>query len=424
MDPVANAVCDRIDGSADELVDLALELANINAPVGSEALVAEHIHGWYQGRGIDSQLVELTPGRSNVVGRLRGAGDGQSLLFNAHLDTEAGGADFANLMQVPNPNDIGAWRDGDRLFGHTLLNDRHAHALFMVAAAAIASSDVRLAGDLVLTSVAGETGQAPVDEYRGLGYEGKGFGTSYLLQHGVTADYAIVAETSGFAPCWIHCGAIYYKVTVRGRNMYTPRFRRSGTLADHPNAIVKAAEVVRAIESWATTYTAERTVETACGTMAPNALPGAIRGGIPWRPNRSSPYCAVYVDVRTVPGQDPDEITRSLRDAIAATGIDADVEPYLHRPGAIGEGVEPLLASLRGAHRDVRGNDPPDRAESVVVSMWRDTNLLNLAGIPAVNFGPSRGRAAVQGTGFMTVDDLVDAAKMYALTALDVCGTV
>src|SRR5690606_16102689 len=132
-----------------------------------------------------------------------------------------------------------------RLFGHTLLNDRHAHALFMMAASAIASSGVTLAGDLILTSVAGETGQAPVDEYQGLTYEGKGFGTSHLIQHGVTADYAIVAETSGFAPCWIHCGAIYYKVTVRGRNMYTPRFVRPERLVDHPNAVVKAAEIVR-----------------------------------------------------------------------------------------------------------------------------------------------------------------------------------
>src|SRR5207249_8294872 len=40
-----------------------------------------------------------------------------------------------------------------------------------------------------------------------------------------------------------------------------------------------------------------------------DALPifniGAIRGGIPYRPNRTSPHCAIYVDVRIVPGEDP-----------------------------------------------------------------------------------------------------------------------
>jgi hypothetical protein len=50
--------------------------------------------------------------------------------------------------------------------------------------------------------------------------------------------------------------------------------------------------------------------------------------------------------------------------------------------------------------------------------MWRDTNIFNRAGIPSLTFGPSRGRADVQGEGFFALDDLVDAAKMYALTAL------
>ena len=54
--------------------------------------------------------------------------------------------------------------------------------------------------------------------------------------------------------------------------------------------------------------------------------------------------------------------------------------------------------------------------------MWRDTNVFNLAGIPSLTFGPSRGRADVQGEGFFELDDLVDAAKMYALVALEVAG--
>jgi hypothetical protein len=70
----------------------------------------------------------------------------------------------------------------------------------------------------------------------------------------------------------------------------------------------------------------------------------------------------------------------------------------------------------------VRGSDPPPQVETAVVSMWRDTNVFNLAGIPSLTFGPSRGRADVQGTGYFALDDLVDAAKMYALVALEVAG--
>jgi formylaminopyrimidine deformylase len=73
---------------------------------------------------------------------------------------------------------------------------------------------------------------------------------------------------------------------------------------------------------------------------------------------------------------------------------------------------------VRDAHWAVRGTDAPDSVEPAVVSMWRDTNVFNRAGIPSLTFGPSRGRADVQGEGFFALDDLVDAAKMYALTAL------
>lgn len=424
MQDKVTALLEELDGQREELAELVLLLANTYGPVGQEARTAEVVKAWYDEQGIEAWLQPLVGDRANAVGRVRGDGSGSSLLFNAHLDTEASGPDYDHLMQVPDPNRVGAWREGDRIFGHTALNDRHAHALFMLAARAIARSGLALAGDLLLTSVAGETGQAPVDEWQGLEYEGKGFGSTYLVDHGVRADYALVSETSDFALCWYHCGAAYYKVTFRGQNMYTPRLQRGERRADHPNAIVRAAAAVEAIERWAIAYTEERTGPTPCGEVRPNAQVGAIRGGIPWRPNRSATYCALYVDVRIRPGDDPDEITRSLRRALDAEDLGAELELIMMKQGAVGEGIEPLADAVRQAHRSVRGGEPPAQAETAVVSMWRDCNVFNKAGIPALNFGPSRGVAHVQGKGFLALDDLVATTKMYALTALLVTGTI
>ncbi len=64
----------------------------------------------------------------------------------------------------------------------------------------------------------------------------------------------------------------------------------------------------------------------------------------------------------------------------------------------------------------------PEFAEDAVVGMWRDTNVYNRVGIPSLTFGPSRGKAAEQGTGFIELDDFIDGAKIYALTALSICG--
>lgn len=419
-------VLGHIDASRSELGELCLELANVYAPFGAEAPVAERIDDWYRSNGIQSTLHRITDQRANVVGRLPGSvPGGPSLLFNAHMDTEASGPDFDNLMQVPDPNHCGGWREGDRFFGHMVLNDRHAHSLFMVAARAIKQSDVVLAGDVLLTSVAGETGAAPVDEYQGVAYQGKGLGTQFLVDHGVRADFGLVAETTDFVPCWHNTGAVYCKVTLRGRNMYTPRSSRpaDGNVAEHPNAIVKAAAVIQAVESWAIEYEARRTGATPCGIVEPKALVGAVRGGIPWRPNRTSPYCALYVDIRILPDEEPAEVVADLKRAIAATGIDAEVDCYMSRRGALAEGIEPLTAAIASAHRRVRGSEPPNVAETSVVSMWRDNNILNRSGIPALTFGPGRGKAAVQGTGYMELDDMVDCAKMYALTAMQMASS-
>lgn len=425
MKATVDAVLTSLDAEREELAELVLHLANIYAPVGAEQNAAVEVDKWYRENGIESEVVRLVEGRANTVGRLRGNGTARSLLFNAHLDSEASGPDYQNLMGgVPDPNIRGAWREGDHIFGHTALNDRHAHALFMLAARAVRASGITIGGDVILTSVAGETGQAPVDEYQGLAYEGKGFGSTYLVEHGVRADFAIVSETTDYALNWYNTGANYYKVTVPGRNMYTPRMKRAETLRDQPNAILKASYLVQAIEEWAAEYTRSRTAMTPCGEVRPQALVGAIRGGIPWRPNRSSPYAALYVDVRTLPGDAPDDITAELQKVVDAVGVDARLDLIMSKAGAQGVGIEPLADVIRAGHVFVRGDQPPAQAEPAVVSMWRDTNVFNKAGIPTINYGPSRGQADVQGRGYLDIDGLVDVAKVYALAILQICCNV
>jgi acetylornithine deacetylase/succinyl-diaminopimelate desuccinylase-like protein len=226
--------------------------------------------------------------------------------------------------------------------------------------------------------------------------------------------------------CWYNTGAAYFKLTLRGQNMYTPRLRRpvaEDDLAGHPNAIVKAAAVVAAVERWARQFELKRSQHTPCGPVEPKAQIGAIRGGIPWRPNRSAPYAALYIDVRTLPGEDIRQVTASLRDAVAEVGVPFELDLTMFKPGVEGQGVGPLVDAISAAHERVTGGPPPSAAEPAVVSMWRDTNVFNAAGIPSLTYGPSRGSAAVQGTGFFELDQLVATAKIYALTALELAGT-
>ena len=66
-------------------------------------------------------------------------------------------------------------------------------------------------------------------------------------------------------------------------------------------------------------------------------------------------------------------------------------------------------------------------ADSETMSMWRDGNAFNEGGIPAIGYGPPTqvsdgGRGVAGATRPITIDDLVITAKVFALTALEICG--
>lgn len=404
----------------EELAELALKMANTFSPMGHEQPLAEVVCGWLKENRLNAHLQPILADRANVVAVLAGSGGGKSLLFNSHLDTEISGPEFDWGMQAPDINRIGGWREGNRLFGHTVLNDRGLMATTMVALKALRDSGVPIRGDVIFTGVAGETGAGPVDEYQGLTYEGKGFGSRHLVAHGVRADYALVAETTDFGLSWLACGACYLKVSVPGVNQYTPRSQRPDNISDHPNAIVKMAHVIQAIETWARDYEAKHTLQSPCGHVVPKVNIGAVRGGVPYRPNRTSPYCAIYVDVRMLPGEDPLRIQGELQRAVDSAQVGARVETFMARAGAVGTGIEPLADEVKQAFKKVTGQNPLPEAPQEVVSMWRDNNVFNEAGIPSLTFGPPRRRDKKNRLCF-ELDDLVNMANVYAEVAHAIC---
>ena len=56
-------------------------------------------------------------------------------------------------------------------------------------------------------------------------------------------------------------------------------------------------------------------------------------------------------------------------------------------------------------------------------SIWTDTNVYNELGIPAIKIGP-RGRRIGPRNEEIDIDAMVNAAKLYALIALDICTRV
>lgn len=416
-DNVQDRVLATLDADRDGLVDLALRLGGIASPAGQERTIAEAAVARLQEDGIKAYIQPITEDSANAIGVLPGVGDGRSLIFDAHLDTgwpwPVGSTEIARRMET-------GFVEGDMIYGHGIINCKGQVAAFMTAARALKNAGVRLQGDLYVAAVAFETGAASVDEHQGINYPGEGMGSRWLIDRGIVTDYALIGETSGFGIVAAECGVARLKVRVPGRVVYTPRLDRNGGWQEGSNSYVKASYLVQAIEEWAIGYQERSKLQFAGGVIVPKAQVVGLRGG---EYSGLGGDCDVHVDVRLAPGADPRAVQREVRDVASSAGVDCDVSLYQWSRGHVAQNAAPLIEAVSGAHRYVFGENPPP-APTSEMSMWRDLNAFNEVGIPSICYGAPRQFEPYTDAQdrAMKIDDLLAEAKVYAITAMSVCG--
>jgi acetylornithine deacetylase/succinyl-diaminopimelate desuccinylase-like protein len=410
-------VLDQIDSN--ELVKLAEAMGNTTAPTGYEQAMADFVLDWLRANGFQNSFQQrISEDRSNTIGIFKGKGGGKTLIFNSHMDTGDG---IPARAGDPLPAGPRSWVEGTRLYGKTVVNDRGPMAAFMIATKAIRDSGISLKGDIIMTMVVGEIGMGPVDEFQGPKYIGKGLGSRHAVTHGATGDFALIAETTNFGVTWVEAGAAYFKVSLSGKSLYTPKLPKRGiAVKDNPSALLKMIPVIQAIEQWGAEYEEKYTKKYAAGLMVPKVGIGAIRAGQPYKPSVAPASCSIYVDVRVPPFLDFTEVERQLKEVVLSQGLGGEVQMFMGRRGYEGKNIEPLVEAIRNAHKVVRGTDCPPMPEPET-SMWRDVNIFNEVGIPAATFGFTR-NTPPKGEDFTEIPDLIDCVKMYALVAMQICG--
>lgn len=437
----ADWVINNID--AEGISQLDRDLIGIPSPTGHERELGEFILDWFRSNGIETIKQEVGPDRLNAVGIIRGSGGGLSLMFNGHMDTTFTGIPNEQLIMGATET---IWRPKavikeGVIMGPGAYNDKGPIAAFMVAAKAITGAKIRLKGDLILAAVSGEIERAPIGPYQGPAYWGAGHGTAFLLSHGITSDYALVAEPSGFGITWVLPGVLFAKITVYGEGIYTPYAPHADKFENSPNAIVKMIRIAEAVELWATEYEKINRREYDGRVMIPKVNLGGITGGLPFQPNYSASECSLYIDIRTPPDKDTLEVKSELERVIKGVGIEAQVTLFFSRKGYQGKGNTVLVESLTQSFQQVFGRKP-EVTQPPYNSTWNDLNIYHANGIPGVKFGPPRHRQAwdvarieelVDSSKIIKkeemeldlqavkIDDLVNLSKVYALTAADIC---
>ncbi len=405
--------------TADNVRDCLVDLVNIGSPTGREIGVAQYLVARMRKSGMATDLPLVDEGRPNAVGHLRGRGDGLNLLFTGHMDTSYAGEE--EHLQGEGFRPQATVRDG-WVWGLGANNMKSGLASALIAIEAIVKSGITLDGDITFGAVVGEIEKTAVEEFQGIEYSGYGIGTRHLVTHGVTADFALLAEPTGLRISVANMGVIWLRISVGGTVAHSAWANRPGTV----NAIAVMHELQADIAEWARAYEAGNVFMG----EHPNVTVAAIRGGAPWRLSRNPHECSLYLDIRTVPGQSVDGIKRDLRRVLRAfaqrKGID---EPSLHLyvtdPPVVLDEKLPIVDALGAAQKHVSG----ERPASIIRRPGADAVHLTAYGVPCVAFGPggrshpdTKGKSMHAFGEHVLIDDCVQAAKIYLATALDLCN--
>jgi acetylornithine deacetylase/succinyl-diaminopimelate desuccinylase-like protein len=415
-----------------EVVDLVTQLVNIPSVTGSERAAAEFLVGHMQGLGLDAYLQEVEDGRPNAIGILRGSGGGPALAFNGHLDTATSGQpdlDYPGLGELGPGHYPRAYVKDGQLYGLGAFNMKGGVGAAVTAVGAIARSGIRLAGDLIVAAVVGESENAPVEglhqAFRGPRYRGGGIGTRYYITHGPVPDLAVVVEPSGLVVTNCEAGYLFVKVVLK-----TGGGSHGEHLGPRSGAINALARVVDAIEDWIPGYTERHRFNTGLGPMEPFAEVGAVESGWPFKPTYKPPIAHLYVSLRLTPAMratTPLEELRALLDGLKAQvdGLDYVLHTYASNfPSTLTHADHPLVESALQAEEAVLGRrQGPSPARHF--GLWNDSITFRLHGIPAIRFGPSFESGAGQQYDrgqHVSLAHLGAAANMYTRIALDMCN--
>jgi acetylornithine deacetylase/succinyl-diaminopimelate desuccinylase-like protein len=214
-----------------------------------------------------------------------------------------------------------------------------------------------------------------------------------------------------------HFGSLWVRISTTGHFIHTAF---SEGKRDR-NSILRMREVLDAVLEWIPTW--EGDPENSYGGAAAIVNVGAIAGGFGWRVSRTPPRTDLFLDVRVPPTKSMStartqvlELLRTLDKRYPDYGIEGEV--YVTAPGAEIAESHPLVGALEAAHGEVFGA-PPERD---VTRWFSDASALTRAGVPTVNYGTSTGLMDTTDGENLDIQGLVQTARVYALTAMSVCG--
>ena len=155
-------------------------------------------------------------------------------------------------------------------------------------------------------------------------------------------------------------------------------------------------------------------------SISPTALRAPVEGAGEEQANVIPAVCRATLDIRLIPGQSAEDMEAKIhaifgRLAAEDPTFQAELEIVESRPPTATAKTEPVVQALVSAIRDVAGHEPvyggvPGTTDGTILNHW--------AGVPIVTCGPGNIHIPHHVDEYLEIDQLTEAAKLYAVTAL------
>lgn len=369
----------HVNEHTSDMAATLVALAGIESPSGNERARASEVARRMHDIGLKDVVIDSGP-NPNVIGRVRGRSHGSALLFVSTLD------DLANIAQLQRSARRLPHVEGERVVGPGT-NTSATTASMLAAAAALASSGIRPAHDIIFAAVA--------EEETGL----KGMKRLYAAHHD---SLAAVIDVLGDGQS-ITYGAIgidWWKVVAHGPGGHT----LNGGL---PNVNQGIARAVDGLFSIPLPPPADST-----STVLNVAM---LRSGDVFNHKPDSGWFSL--DVRslnpTILGRTEDSVRAVLGRVGRETGIDFDMQAVQRTPGGqiAGARTSPLVTTSVAIAKWLGLNPNLGNAGSA------NLNVAIAGGTPAIGLGGERGGRRGYPDEWADIPTMVRSAKHVILLA-------
>ncbi len=386
---------DQVDVAA--IASRLVRIPSYSFQENQEKKVAVEVHRLLQDAGVDSQLVEVLPGRPNVVARIPGKGDGPSLLLTGHMDTVP-----AYEMKDPFSGEI---REGI-LYGRGACDMKGPMAAMVAAMIGLAKSGISFKGDVVFAGL--------IDE------EEKGKGVEHLIQSGPWGHGVVNGEPTNLRLAIGHKGLEWMVVNIQGKTVH------GGRMEEGVNAIMMAARFLHRLDEYYIPLLQERS-HPVLGEPTINV--GKIQGGV--QPSTVPGSCRLEIDRRWVPEESRDQIYGELEAMLKELEKEdsrfhgelaemfAPGELLAHPPFYTEPEDSLVLATQEALRQEEVGE------ELTVFPAWSDAGTIAaFTSMKCIILGPGDLALAHSEKESIPVEDLRKAARIYGRLAYLYCGVV